>query len=89
MSMVKAKDLPPQGEMLLKEISEDERRRIYKNFPFPAIRNRTILGLRERGARIRALAEVSGLGRQAIRHIVKTEKVKREAERLLMGRKRR
>jgi hypothetical protein len=78
MNTITAKDLPSQGEMLLKEISEDERRRIYKNFPFPAIRNRTILELRERGARIRALSEVSGLGRAAIRRIIRDEKAKRE-----------
>jgi hypothetical protein len=71
-------DLPSPGELLFKEISEEERRRIYKNLPFPAIRNRTLLELRERGARIKALSEVSGLGRAAIRRIVKGEKAKRE-----------
>jgi hypothetical protein len=78
MSIIKVDDLPPQGEQLIKEISEDERRRICKSFPFPRIRDRTILELRERGARIRALSEASGLGRAAIRRIVKAEKTKRE-----------
>lgn len=78
MSDTPTKGIPSQGELLFKEISEDERRRIYKNFPFPAIRNRTLLELRERGARINALAEASGLGRAAIRRIIWEEKAKRE-----------
>lgn len=80
MKSTPVKDLPSPGELLFKEISENERRRIYKNFPFPNVRDRTLLELRERGARIKALSEVSGLGRAAIRRIIKAEKAKRDGE---------
>jgi len=89
MNTTTAKNLPSQGEQLLKELSWEEKRRICKTFPFPAIRNRTFLELREKGARIKALAEVSGLERVVVGRIIKKEKAKREAERLLMGRKKR
>ena len=83
------KELPSHGEQLFKEISEDERRRISKNFVFPALRNRTLLELHERGALIVGLAELSGLNRSHVGRVIKVEKVKRDAERLLMGRKKR
>ena len=83
------KELPSHGEQLFKEISEDERRRISKNFVFPALRNRTLLELHERGALIVGLAELSGLDRNHVSRIIKKEKAKREAEGSLMGRKKR
>jgi len=80
---------PSQGEMLFCEISEDERRRIHKFFPFRDLRDRTILELREKGSTIRALSELSGLERATISKSIQRAKRKREAERLLRGRKKR
>jgi hypothetical protein len=87
MSMIKVKDLPSEGEMLFKEISEDERRRIYKNFPFPAIRNRTLLELRERGAKIKGLAELSGFTRAHVERIIRKEREIKAAESLIKKRR--